>query len=253
MRASPHATSAALPSLAKLRICHYSHRLSLKSQIFTLLPPPRNWPSLHNTKFLTDLHLIYKPISVSSSGCLIKASMASSAATTKPFSVLFVCLGNICRSPAAEGVFRDIVKKRGIDSKFNIDSAGTIDYHEGNPADSRMRAASKRRGIEITSISRPIRPSDFKDFDLILAMDKQNRQDILEAFNRWKFREQLPEEAHKKVRLMCSYCKKHDETEVPDPYYGGPQGFEKVLDLLEDACESLLDSILAENNDIVNS
>ncbi|GAY67950.1 hypothetical protein CUMW_260410 [Citrus unshiu] len=116
-----------------------------------------------------------------------------------------------------------------------------------------MRAASKRRGIEITSISRPIRPSDFKDFDLILAMDKQNRQDILEAFNRWKFREQLPEEAHKKVRLMCSYCKKHDETEVPDPYYGGPQGFEKVLDLLEDACESLLDSILAENNDIVNS
>ncbi|KAH9660066.1 Acid phosphatase [Citrus sinensis] len=179
--------------------------------------------------------------------------MASSAATTKPFSVLFVCLGNICRSPAAEGVFRDIVKKRGIDSKFNIDSAGTIDYHEGNPADSRMRAASKRRGIEITSISRPIRPSDFKDFDLILAMDKQNRQDILEAFNRWKFREQLPEEAHKKVRLMCSYCKKHDETEVPDPYYGGPQGFEKVLDLLEDACESLLDSILAENNDIVNS
>lgn len=130
MRASPHATSAALPSLGKLRICHYSHRLSLKSQILTLLRPTRNWPSLHNTKFLTDLHQIYKPISVSSSGCLIKASMASSAATTKPFSVLFVCLGNICRSPAAEGVFRDIVKTRGIDSKFNIDSAGTIDYHE---------------------------------------------------------------------------------------------------------------------------
>ncbi|GLU19228.1 hypothetical protein SLE2022_354890 [Rubroshorea leprosula] len=167
-------------------------------------------------------------------------------------SLLFVCLGNICRSPAAEGVFRDIVKKRALDSNFKIDSAGTIDYHDGNLADPRMRAASKRRGIEITSVSRPIRPSDFRDFDVILAMDKQNRGissiGYIGAFNRWKFRETLPDDAHKKFRLMCSYCKKHDETEVPDPYYGGPQGFEKVLDLLEDACESLLDSILAENS-----
>lgn len=131
--------------------------------------------------------------------------------------------------------------------KFRIDSAGTIDYHEGNESDPRMRAAAKRRGIEITSISRPIRPSDFRDFDIILAMDMQNRDDIFEAFNRWKFKETLPEDAYKKVRLMCSYCKRHKETEVPDPYYGGPQGFEKVLDILEDACESLLDSIMAEN------
>ncbi|KAB5561545.1 hypothetical protein DKX38_006502 [Salix brachista] len=170
--------------------------------------------------------------------------MASST-ETKPFAVLFVCLGNICRSPAAEGVFTDFVQKRGLDSKFKIDSAGTINYHEGNPADSRMRAASKRRGIEITSISRPIRPSDFRDFDIILAMDNQNRKDIMEAFNGWKLREKLADDAHKKVKLMCSFYKKHGETEVPDPYYGGPQGFEKVLDLLEDACESLLDSILA--------
>lgn len=167
--------------------------------------------------------------------------------TEKPFSVLFVCLGNICRSPAAEGVFTDLVKKRDLSSKFIIDSAGTINYHEGGPADSRMRAASKRRGVEITSISRPIRPSDFKEFDLILAMDKQNKEDILAAFERWSFKETLPADAGKKVKLMCSYCKKHDETEVPDPYYGGPQGFEKVLDMLEDACESLLESILAEN------
>lgn len=182
--------------------------------------------------------------------------MASSTVTedaNKPFSVLFVCLGNICRSPTAEGVFTDLVKKRGFDSKFRIDSAGTIGYHEGNEADPRMRAASKRRGIQITSISRPIKPSDFVEFDLILAMDKQNREDILEAFSRWKFRDPLPEDAHKKVKLMCSYCKKHDETEVPDPYYGGPQGFEKVLDMLEDACESLLDSILAENKHIQES
>lgn len=111
-----------------------------------------------------------------------------------------------------------------------------------------MREASNRRGVVVTSISRKIRPSDFKDFDIILAMDKQNRDDILEALERWRFKETLPADAHKKIRLMCSYCKKHDETEVPDPYYGGPQGFEKVLDLLEDACEGLLDSIMAENN-----
>lgn len=173
----------------------------------------------------------------------------AAAGEAKPFSVLFVCLGNICRSPAAEGVFRDIVKKRDLGSRFSIDSAGTINYHEGNLADPRMRAASKRRGIEITSISRPIRPADFREFDLILAMDKKNKDDILEAFNKWKLKETFPAGAHTKVRLMCSYCKKHDETEVPDPYYGGPQGFEKVLDLLEDACESLLDSILQENKE----
>ncbi|XP_045796357.1 putative low molecular weight protein-tyrosine-phosphatase slr0328 isoform X5 [Trifolium pratense] len=125
---------------------------------------------------------------------------------------------------------------------------------EGNQTDSRMRAASKRCGIEITSISRPIKSSDFVEFDLILAMDKQNRErGYMEAFNRWKFRDPLPEDAHKKVRLICSYCKKHDETEVPDPCYGGPEGFKKVLDMLEDACESLLENILAENKHIQES
>ncbi|XP_066331128.1 uncharacterized protein [Miscanthus floridulus] len=172
---------------------------------------------------------------------------AASAAEAKPFAVLFVCLGNICRSPAAEAVFRTLVSKRGLDSKFLIDSAGTIGYHEGNKADSRMRAASKKRGIEVTSISRPIRPSDFRDFDLILAMDRQNYEDILNSFERWRRKEPLPENAPNKVKLMCSYCKRHTEYEVPDPYYGGPQGFEKVLDILEDACESLLDSIAADN------
>ncbi|EES15192.1 uncharacterized protein LOC8057823 [Sorghum bicolor] len=170
---------------------------------------------------------------------------AAAAAEAKPFAVLFVCLGNICRSPAAEAVFRTLVSKRGLDSKFLIDSAGTIGYHEGNKADSRMRAASKKRGIEVTSISRPIRPSDFRDFDLILAMDRQNYEDILNSFERWRRKEPLPENAPDKVKLMCSYCKRHTESEVPDPYYGGPQGFEKVLDILEDACESLLDSIVA--------
>ncbi|MQL76822.1 hypothetical protein Taro_009223 [Colocasia esculenta] len=178
--------------------------------------------------------------------------MASSAASadSKPFAVLFVCLGNICRSPAAEAVFRDLVSKKCLDAHFKIDSAGTIGYHEGNRADSRMIAAARRRGIEVTSISRPIRASDFRDFDLILAMDLQNKDDILAAYQRWKVKEQLPEDAAKKVKLMCSYCKRHKETEVPDPYYGGPKGFEKVLDLLEDACSSLLNCIVSEDSHI---
>ncbi|KAH9297805.1 hypothetical protein KI387_029487, partial [Taxus chinensis] len=134
---------------------------------------------------------------------------------------------NICRSPTAEAVFRDAVQKRGLTSMFNIDSAGTIDYHEGNPADPRMRNSAKKRGIDITSISRPISPSDFKEFDLILAMDKQNKADILRAYEEWKLEYSLPDDAYKKVKLMCTYCKQCKETEVPDPYYGGPQGFEK--------------------------
>ncbi|KAK2380136.1 putative low molecular weight protein-tyrosine-phosphatase [Trifolium repens] len=235
-------------NLINLPFCHSFQILSQNPNVpFFVSFPSKQIPKLTS-----------KPYSISfkkSHFSPIQASMASSTVTdtNKPFSVLFVCLGNICRSPAAEGVFTDLVKKSGFDSKFRIDSAGTINYHEGNQADSRMRAASKRRGIEITSISRPIKSSDFVEFDLILAMDKQNREDILEAFNRWKFRDPLPEDAHKKVKLMCSYCKKHDETEVPDPYYGGPQGFEKVLDMLEDACQSLLENILAENKHIQES
>ncbi|KAI8524280.1 hypothetical protein RHMOL_Rhmol13G0138000 [Rhododendron molle] len=234
-----------LPSTPYLPFCHLS-LLSLKSPFLTLPIPPNQYPSLQNSH--TPLGHSLRPRTI------ITAPMASTPSTTeavteketKPFSVLFVCLGNICRSPAAEGVFTDLVKKRGLDSNFTIDSAGTIDYHEGNEADPRMRAAAKRRGIQITSMSRPIRPTDFRDFNLILAMDKQNKgRRISIIYN---------------VGLMCSYCKKHDESEVPDPYYGGPQGFEKrnliswqVLDLLEDACESLLDSILAENSRISDS
>ncbi|KAJ9177962.1 hypothetical protein P3X46_009885 [Hevea brasiliensis] len=250
---SLHGAYTRLPTPSpNLQLCHFTTRLDLLS----LKIPFLSYPLVQNCFLNSHHHKKLTTIRVTSSRSLVikASSMASSTdSETKPFSVLFVCLGNICRSPAAEGVFTEIVKKRGLDSKFKIDSAGTIGYHEGNPADPRMRAASKRRGIQITSISRPIRPSDFRDFDIILAMDKQNREDIIEAFNRWKFKETLPDDAHEKVKLMCSYCKKHDETEVPDPYYGGPQGFEKVLDLLEDACESLLDSILAANSDIISS
>lgn len=162
--------------------------------------------------------------------------------------VLFVCLGNICRSPTAEAVFRYAVEKKGLKSRFNIDSAGTIDYHEGNPADERMRAAASKRGVKLTSISRPIRPSDFEDFDIILAMDKNNEEDILKAHKQWSTTQPLPPNSEKKVKLMCDYCKKFDVMEVPDPYYGGPAGFEKVLDLLEDACGSLVDSLVSSTS-----
>ncbi|XP_037497056.1 putative low molecular weight protein-tyrosine-phosphatase slr0328 isoform X1 [Jatropha curcas] len=269
-----------IPSL-NLQFCH-----NTSTKLITLRPTFLRYPFVQEYSLNSHRHknLYIKRLAFSYPLRIKASSMASSTETeAKPFSVLFVCLGNICRSPAAEGVFTDIVKKKGLDSKFKIDSAGTINYHEGNPADPRMRAAAKRRGIEITSMSRPIRPSDFRDFDIILAMDKQNREDILEAFNKWKFREKLPDNAHKKVRkcfravchefsvvlfcqvftimfvlflqvkLMCSFCKKHNETEVPDPYYGGPQGFEKVLDILEDACDSLLDSILTETSGIQSS
>ncbi|KAL9273020.1 putative low molecular weight protein-tyrosine-phosphatase [Drosera capensis] len=213
---------------------HRHHTPSIPPlQTLTLIPTPLSLPIAPR--------ITSKPLTASS-------PMAAAASTTsKPFAVLFVCLGNICRSPAAEGVFRELVRRKGLEEKFEIDSAGTINYHEGNPADARMRSAAKRRHVEITSLSRPIKPSDFIHCDLILAMDKQNRSDILEAFDRWKEKYKLPADAYKKVKLMCSYCKKHDEDEVPDPYYGGPQGFEKVLDLLEDGCESLLDTILADN------
>ncbi|XP_057805520.1 uncharacterized protein LOC131020608 isoform X2 [Salvia miltiorrhiza] len=227
-----------------------SNLISQKSPIRRRAPlrSHRLQPFLPNTNSAEHPKLSIKPTRIAAASMAPTPSTAldDSAPASKPFSVLFVCLGNICRSPAAEGVFRHLVKERGLDSKFYIDSAGTINYHEGDQADPRMRASSKKRGIEITSISRPIKPSDFRDFDLILAMDNQNREDILGAFERWRHREPLPGNAHEKVRLMCSFCKRHDETEVPDPYYGGPQGFEKVLDLLQDACEALLENIVAE-------
>lgn len=147
------------------------------------------------------------------------------------YSILFVCMGNICRSPAAEGVFRKMVADAGREREFTIDSAGTIGYHVGEPADSRMRAAAQRRGYQLDSRARRLAASDFLEFDLIVAMDEDNFRDISDR---------SPGHGAAVVR-MCDYCHERSEREVPDPYYGGAAGFDIVLDILEEACSRLLD------------
>ena len=151
-----------------------------------------------------------------------------------PVSVLFVCMGNICRSPAAEGVFRHYVEQQGDTEDFYIDSAGTIDYHSGKPADPRMRAAASRRGYTLTSLSRQVMSEDLDRFDLIVAMDRDNL---------W-YLEELAGGPQAHIRLLGSFLpERQDEPgqapEVPDPYYGGSQGFEDVLDMLESACPGI--------------
>ena len=147
--------------------------------------------------------------------------------------LLFVCLGNICRSPSGENVMRHLIEKEGLTDEFELDSAGTAGWHTGNPPDSRMTAAANKRGIEMLGRARQVRPGDFEDFDWIFAMDKSNYHDLAEV------RDQCDNPTAKLV-LFCDFCEEHDESEVPDPYYGGPEGFEKVLDLLEDGCSAFL-------------
>jgi protein-tyrosine phosphatase len=148
--------------------------------------------------------------------------------------ILFVCLGNICRSPAAEGIFKQKVQEQGLEAAYHIDSAGTYGYHEGELPDSRMRSHALQRGYKLTSRSRPIKEDDFRKFDLIIGMDDNNIYNLKRL---------APDrEAQQKIRLMTDYCQYYKDDHVPDPYYCGPSGFEHVLDLLEDACEGLLRS-----------
>lgn len=144
-------------------------------------------------------------------------------------SVLFVCLGNICRSPMAEGIFLKILEREHALDRFVVDSAGLMGYHEGELADSRMRFHASKRGYQLTHRSRPIKKADMDRFDLIVGMDDQNIRGLKQLASN---KDQL-----EKIHRMTDFCTKHDANHVPDPYYGGDQGFEHVIDLLEDACE----------------
>lgn len=149
--------------------------------------------------------------------------------------ILFVCLGNICRSPAAEGVFKQMVEKHGYSDQFTIDSAGTYGGHAGSKADARMRTAASKRGYNLTSLSRKINSDDFDNFDMIIVMDDQNYERV--------HRLAPTVESYNKIYRMSEFCLKTKVTHVPDPYYEGVEGFEIVLDILEDGCENLLNNI----------
>ena len=151
--------------------------------------------------------------------------------------LLFVCLGNICRSPAAEGVFMHLLNERGLNDRFVVDSAGTGGWHVGNPADRRMQAAASRRGIQLPSRARQISLDDLSTFDLVLTMDDDNLMAVQ------ALAKEAGSRATASIKPALSYARNYSETEVPDPYYGGDTGFEHVLDLLEDACSNLLDEL----------
>ena len=145
-------------------------------------------------------------------------------------SVLFVCMGNICRSPTGEGVFRQYVRERGYDNRIYVDSAGTIAYHTGNPADHRMQIAAERRGYHLDSIARQVSKQDLKNFSLVVAMDDDNLGDL----------EHLAGKPCPHIRMLGSFLPDALDQRlgrsVPDPYYGGDAGFEAVLDMIEEAC-----------------
>lgn len=151
--------------------------------------------------------------------------------------VLFVCMGNICRSPTAEGVFRHLVGQQGLAEKIIIDSAGTHDYHIGNPPDARSQAAAARRGYDLSSLrARQVTIEDFTGFDYVLAMDDANLRLL---------QQQCPDEYRGRLKLFLEFAKDRELREVPDPYYGGAQGFAQVLDLVENAARGLLEHIRA--------
>ena len=160
--------------------------------------------------------------------------------SAKPTRLLFVCMGNICRSPTAEGVMRHLLREQGFEDEIEIDSAGTGGWHVGNPPDERATEAARRRGIALAGAARTVRPSDFEQYDLLLAADRENLADL---------RALAPDdEARAKVRLLREFdpgSRGAPDLDVPDPYYGGPHGFEEVLDLVEAACRGLLEEVRA--------
>ena len=153
----------------------------------------------------------------------------------KKVKVLFVCLGNICRSPLAEGVFRHLVEAAGLAERFEIDSAGTSSYHIGDAPDERTSAVARARGVELTSRARQIKPQDLHDFDYVLAMDAENLRNVKRL---------VRGEAGAEIELLRAFdSEARAERDVPDPYYGGQRGFEDVHDMVERSCSGLLEHI----------
>jgi protein-tyrosine phosphatase len=154
--------------------------------------------------------------------------------------ILFVCMGNICRSPTAEGVMRRLLRDAGLDDAIEIDSAGTGGWHAGEPPDARATEAARLRGVRLEGAARQVTAADFEDFDLIVAMDRANLRELLALAP--------DEEAAEKVRLLREFdpaSADAGDLDVPDPYYGGERGFERVLDLVEAACRGLLGELRA--------
>lgn len=149
--------------------------------------------------------------------------------------ILFLCMGNICRSPAGHCVFQHMVDEAGLSDQFEIESAGTTGAHNGSPPDRRMQQVMHERKIPVIGRSKQLAYNDLAHCDLILAMDSENLEDARSLDPTGQY--------HHKIKLFCEYCTEHGETEVPDPYYGGERGFEHVMDLIEDGCRNLLKTL----------
>ncbi|MBD3669497.1 MAG: low molecular weight phosphotyrosine protein phosphatase [Gammaproteobacteria bacterium] len=154
---------------------------------------------------------------------------------SKQVKVLFVCMGNICRSPTAHGVFEKLLSEHGIDHQVSVDSAGTHAYHVGEPPDRRSQQEARQRGYDLSHLrARKVTPGDFDEYDYVLAMDDDNYRNLAAL---------CPSHAREKLQMFLDYGHNFAETEVPDPYYGGAQGFMHVLDLVEDAANGLIRDI----------
>ncbi len=151
-------------------------------------------------------------------------------------SVLFVCLGNICRSPAGQGVMLSVIEQAGVSDKIQVDSAGTGAWHVGNLPDSRMRGAAEARGIILDSRARQAKASDFQNFDLIVAMDQSNYDNLKKL--------QGPKKSNAHLCLLGEFLDPQNPPDVPDPYYGDGSGFDQVLDMIEQACPKILQTLL---------
>ena len=152
--------------------------------------------------------------------------------------IMFVCMGNICRSPTAEGVMRRLLDEAGLADRVEVESAGTGGWHAGEPPDERATLAARRRGITLAGAAQQVRAADFRDFDLLIAMDRGNLRELLAVAP--------DEDAAEKVRLLREFDPASaGDLDVPDPYYGGDRGFETVLDLVEAACRGLIDELRA--------